>query len=266
MLQARGLWAKKQLGQNFLIDEMVFDDIVEAADLSAEDLVLEVGPGTGFLTERLLPEVSTVAAVEKDEDMVSLLKDRFEGHSNFDLYLADILKVPPEALKLSSGAYKVVANIPYYITSPLLKHFLQSEAPPSLMVLLVQKEVAEKICGISGKSLVTIETQLFGEPEMITAVPSGAFYPAPKVESAVLKIKVLDQPRVAEGELKDFLRLVKFGFSQKRKKLSNALQAGLRMKPVEIRALLESVGLSPEARAEELEIGDWKALLTKTKK
>ncbi|MBU1613103.1 hypothetical protein KKC87_01585, partial [Patescibacteria group bacterium] len=162
--------------------------------------------------------------------------------------------------------FKVVANIPYYITSPLLKHFLQSDNRPSVMVVLVQKEVAEKICGMSGKSLITIETQLFGEPEIVDIVPSDSFYPAPKVDSAILKIKVFDKPLIPEDQIKDFLRLVKFGFSQKRKKLSNSLSAGLHMEPAEVREVLKSVGIDEGVRAEDLVIEDWKNLLTKLNK
>ena len=170
-----------------------------------------------------------------------------------------VLKFKIENLKLRD--YKVVANIPYYITSPLLKHFLQADNRPSVIVVLVQKEVAEKICGITGKSLITIETQLYGEPEIVDIVPSKSFYPAPKVDSAILKIEVFDKPLIPADNLKDFLRIVKFGFSQKRKKLSNSLSAGLHLEPAEVRELLKSAGIKDDVRAEDLKIGDWERLM-----
>jgi len=165
--------------------------------------------------------------------------------------------------------YKVVANIPYYITSPLLKHFLQSDFRPELMVVLVQKEVAEKICGIAGKSLITIETQLFGKPEIVGIVPANSFHPAPKVDSAILKIEVYKKPLIPESQMKDFIRAVKFGFTQKRKKLGNSLAAGLHIKPAEMREILLEAGIDPDLRAEHLGIEEWKRLakvLTKVEK
>lgn len=267
LLQKHSLWAKKRLGQNFLVDEKVFDQIIGAADLKSPDNIVEVGPGTGFLTERLIGKVKSVTAVEKDRDMVRILEDRFKGVKNLELLHSDILKIKDEELKIKN--YKVVANIPYYITSPLLKHFLQSDHRPELMVLLVQKEVAEKICGITGKSLITIETQLFGEPEIVGFVSPKAFYPAPKVESAILRIKVHPKPLISDDQMKDFMRLVKFGYSQKRKKLSNTLGAGLRVKSSEMAEILRGAGIDPDLRAEHLGIEEWKRLgkvLTKLKK
>jgi len=258
LLQSHNLWAKKGLGQNFLIDEKALDAIVAAADLKPSDNVVEVGPGTGFLTEKLIEKTKHVTAIELDEKMMEILQDRFGSAPNLELVQADILKLKIENLKLSG--YKVVANIPYYITSPLLKHFLQSDHCPELMVLLVQKEVAEKICGFSGKSLITIETQLFGQPEIIGIVPSKSFYPAPKVESAILKIDVFDKPLIPQEGLKDFLRMVKFGFSQKRKKLTNSLGAGLHLKPSEMAEILREADIDPGLRAEHLGIEEWKRL------
>lgn len=263
LLKKDNLWAKKSLGQNFLIDEIALNSIIEAADLQPNDQIIEVGPGTGFLTEKLIEKAKQVTAVEYDEDMVHVLNGRFQKVKNLEIIHSDILKFNIENWTLGIGNchYKVVANIPYYITSPLIKLFLQAKKRPSTMVLLVQKEVAEKICGITGKSLITIETQLFGDPEIIMEVPSKSFHPAPKVDSAILKIKVHDQPLVAENELKDFLRIVKFGYSQKRKKLCNTLSAGLRIKPAVIKSILEDMGINTDIRAEKLDISDWKDLL-----
>jgi len=276
LLQRNNLWAKKGLGQNFLVDEKVFDMIIKAANLIKTDFVIEVGPGTGFLTERLIEKAGHVTAVEYDVNMVRLIKERFKGVKNLTIIHSDILRTKDYARPddtvgrgLRAKRYKVVANIPYYITSPLIKHFLQSDCRPELMVLLVQKEVAEKICGISGKSLITIETQLFGKPEIVGNVPSSSFYPEPKVDSAILRINVYEKPLVSENQLSDFLRIVKFGFSQKRKKLSNTLGAGLHVKPSEMAEILRGADINPDLRPENLEIGDWKRLteiLTKMKK
>jgi len=269
LLQRNNLWAKKGLGQNFLIDENAFDMIIGAADLKTSDNIIEVGPGTGFLTERLIEKSKHVIAVEYDRDMVDLLNGRFKKAKNLTIILSDILKFKIQDSRFKIQKYKVVANIPYYITSPLIKHFLQSECPPSVMILLVQKEVAEKVCGITGKSLITIETQLFGKPEIVGIVPSSSFYPAPKIDSAILKIVVFRKPLVAEDRLDDFMRLVKHGYSQKRKKLNNTLGAGLHIKPSEMSEILKGADINPDLRPENLEIEDWKRLLevlTKMKK
>ncbi len=268
LLKRYKLWVKKRLGQNFLIDDAVFEKILGAADLKRSDTVIEVGPGTGFLTEQLIEKAGRVVAVEKDADMVRILSDRFAGVRNLELVHDDILKVRSSSRGLGIGvrSCKVVANIPYYITSPLLKHFLQSERRPKLMVLLVQREVAGKVCGTTGKSLITIETQLFGRPEIVGIVPPTAFHPAPKVQSAILRIEVYKKPLIPRAQMADFLRVVKFGFSQKRKKLKSSLAAGLRMKPVEMAEVLQKVGIDPDLRAENLEIDDWKRLSKALKK
>ncbi|MBU0705776.1 ribosomal RNA small subunit methyltransferase A [Patescibacteria group bacterium] len=257
-LIAKGLWAQKGLGQNFLIDDKALDQIIEAADLYEGDHVVEVGSGTGFLTERLIQKAGKVTSVELDRNMVEILKAQFSQTENLEVIHADILKT--DIVDLVGDKYKVVANIPYYITSPVIRHFLQAKVRPKLMVVLVQKEVAEKICGLTGKSFITVETQLQGHPEYISTVPASSFYPAPKVDSAILKITVFPEPKVPEAEMKDFLRIVKFGYSQKRKKLSNGLAAGLHKEPAEVREILEKANISVGARSEELEIEDWKRL------
>jgi 16S rRNA (adenine1518-N6/adenine1519-N6)-dimethyltransferase len=251
---------KHGLGQNFLYDEEALETMVDSGDLKKTDTVVEIGPGTGFLTEKLLKKVKQVKAVEFDRDMISFLKAGFLDTPNLELIEGDALKFDPKAAGLKPYGYKVVANIPYYITSPLIKRFLQSEVPPSLMVILVQKEVAEKVCGSSGKSMITIETQLFGEPEMVAIVKSSAFYPRPQVDSAVLKIKVLKKPLLPANQMRDFLRMVGFGFTMKRKVISNSLGAGFHMKPSEMRIILEKAGIDPNVRPESLEIEDWKKL------
>ncbi len=269
LLKSKNLWAKKGLGQNFLVDEKALESIVSSADLQKTDHVIEVGPGTGYLTEKLLQKAGHVTSVELDKQMCEILKERFGEDEKFTLVNEDILDsdVISEARRRGSASapsgvhtYKVVANIPYYITSPLLKKFLQSKTPPTLMVFLVQKEVAQKVTGKTGKSLITIETQLFGKPEIVDIVPASSFYPAPKVDSAILKIEVYPKPLVPADKLKDFLRVVKFGFSQKRKKLSNTLAAGLHVSNSQMSEILKKADIDPNFRAEHLEIGDWERL------
>lgn len=255
VLEAKGLWAKKSLGQNFLIDEEALAKIVDSADLYEGDEVVEVGPGTGFLTEQLIQKVKNVTAVELDADMVDILQRQFALSDNFEVLHQDILKTPVETI--ASEHYKVVANIPYYITSPVIRHFLQASIRPKLMVLLVQKEVALKMCGATGKSFITMETAVFAHAEYIATVPADSFYPTPKVDSAILKLTVFSEPKVPKEELRNFLRIVQFGYSQKRKKLANSLGAGLHKEPAEVREIMESVGILPDVRAEDLEIGDW---------
>ena len=258
ILQSHRLYANKGLGQNFLVDQEALDTIVAAADLSEADNVVEVGPGTGFLTEQLIQKAGQVLSVELDGNMVEILRAKFPFSKNLQITNQDILKFQTSNFKFKK--YKVVANIPYYITSPLLKHFLQSENRPTVMVVLVQREVAEKVCGLTGKSLITIETQLFGQPEIMGIVKAASFYPSPKVDSAILKIKVYDKPLVPEDQMHDFMRIVKFGFSQKRKMLNNTLGAGLHKKPAEVGELLKTIGINPNLRAENLTIDDWKKL------
>jgi len=269
LLQHYGLYANRKLGQNFLVTDSVFDKILGAADLKPDDTVIEVGPGTGFLTEKLIEKVKKVIAVEYDAGMVHLLKERFFNVKNLDIIHSDILKFWIQDSGVRNQQYKVVANIPYYITSPLIKLFLQSDCRPSLMVILVQKEVADKVCGHSGKGVLTIETQLFGEPKIIATVPPGSFWPEPSVDSAILQIKVFPKPLVPEKDVQDFIRLIKFGFNQRRKKLANALEAGLQIDIGLIRDSMEKAKIDLSLRAENLEIGDWLRLLkvlTKIKK
>jgi 16S rRNA (adenine1518-N6/adenine1519-N6)-dimethyltransferase len=257
LLQSHNLWAKKHLGQNFLVDEKAFHKIINAADLKPSDNVIEVGPGTGFLTERLIEKVKHVTAVELDKGMIGILEDRFFGVKNLELVNEDILKFKIQDSGFRIHPYKVVANIPYYITSPLIKHFLQSDNRPELMVVLVQKEVAEKIIGKTGKSVITIETGVFGRPTIAGNVKAGSFYPKPKVDSAILKIEVYKESLVPEEQIEDFLKIVKAGFSQKRKKLSNSLASGLKIKSSEAISALQKAKIDPNLRAENLEIGDW---------
>ena len=253
--------AKKCLGQNFLHDQNVLRSIVEAGEIKAEDTVVEIGPGEGALTAELVKRAGKLLAIEKDRDLIPFLHLDFKSFKNFELIQGDALEWAPP-----SESYKVIANIPYYITSPLLNHFLKEQFmrgnPPELLVLMVQKEVAEKILAKDGKhSLLSLEVQLFADVEMVCKVPASAFRPRPKVDSAVIKIRVLPKARV-EGDLKKLFWLFHVSFAQKRKKLSNNLAAVFRKKSTEMMALLQENKINPDIRAEALNFDEWQRLFT----
>lgn len=255
--------AKKSLGQNFLKDQVVLQQIIEAAHLTKKDIVLEIGPGKGALTERLLEKAGKLIAVELDDRLIPFLKIDYRHHTHFELVHGDALHYTPPA-----EPYKIIANIPYYITSPLLNHYLLDQFmkggnPPTQLVIMVQKEVAEKILAEDGKhSVLSLQVHLFGEPSLVCYVPRTAFDPAPKVDSAVISIQIKNQPKIP-GDLKKLFWLFHMSFAQKRKKLINNLSSALRKPNTEIRTLLESIKINPDTRAEDLTLEEWGALLKK---
>jgi 16S rRNA (adenine1518-N6/adenine1519-N6)-dimethyltransferase len=211
------------LGQNFLIDEAALAKIVEAAELSQNDVVLEVGPGTGILTKELAKRTKKVIAVEKDPKMVEIIKQETKDYNNVEIIEGDILKLDNKEIE-KLGPYKVVANIPYYLTSHLIRIFLEpSEVdPPTVMILLLQKEVAERICSTPpDMSLLSVSVQFYAEPKLIDYVPKESFWPVPKVDSAILKIVPQINSERKNIDIKKFFKIVKAGFSQPRKQLLN---------------------------------------------
>ncbi len=251
--------AKKSLGQNFLIDLSIVQQIIDAAQISPDETVVEVGPGTGVLTEELVQKAKQVIAVELDDELIPLLTKKFKDQENFQLIHHDALNYQPP-----TEPYKLVANFPYYITSPLINHYLleqfQNGNPPTQMTIMVQKEVAEKIMAKSKHSVLSLQVHLFGEPELVCIVPRDAFDPMPKVDSAVLNIKIHPEPKI-KGDLKKIFWMFHISFAQKRKKLSNNLAAALKRDPKEIRKLLESLKIHQDARAEALTMDEWAKLL-----
>jgi 16S rRNA (adenine1518-N6/adenine1519-N6)-dimethyltransferase len=260
---------KKSLGQNFLIDEAAADPILEAAELSPHDAVLEVGPGVGTLTRCLAATVARVVAVELDQRLMPVLEHALAGYNNVELIHGDALELDPTSIMPPD--YKVVANIPYYITSALLRHLLEAgvrELPsnavgPTLMVLTVQEEVARRIVAQPGAmSLLAVSVQLYGRPRIVARLKAGAFYPRPKVNSAVLRIDLSAGPRpdlnVTDVDL--FFQLAKAGFGQRRKQLRNALAHGLGRSPIEMDAVLAQAGIDPRRRAETLTLAEWAEL------
>ncbi len=255
--------AKKSLGQNFLIDAGVLHKIVEAAELSSLDDVIEVGPGLGVLTGELAKRAGKVIAVELDDNFADALKRTLPWASNLTVVHEDILKIAPSALLAAGGLtagspYKVVANLPYYITSAVLRHFLEGDVRPSLLVVMVQKEVAKAITAAPGQmSILSVAVQLYGEPHVAVKVSSQSFYPAPKVDSAVLKIRLHKQPFIEPGETAGFFRLVRAAFCANRKQLVNSISQGLSLPKEEVRPFLDTAGIETTRRAETLSIPEW---------
>jgi len=248
-------------GQNFLINENIYDDIVRAADLKSDDLVLEIGPGLGFLTMKLAKLVKKVVAVELDDQLADYLQTGIKSVdiSNVEIINSDILKF--NLAKLNGQKYKVVANLPYNITSIFLRQFLSGENKPEALVLMLQKEVAERIIATPpDMNLLAISVQYYGEPKIIREVKAGNFWPEPKVDSAVIKIEVSNSYSGSAVEDKKFFHLLKFSFSAKRKMLKNNLAAGLKISPKIIENALRENNFNPKARAEELNVRDFKKL------
>jgi 16S rRNA (adenine1518-N6/adenine1519-N6)-dimethyltransferase len=246
--------------------------ILSAAELSPTDIVIEVGPGLGVLTRELARRAGWVVAVELDNNLASLLKETLASFSNVTIVNQDILKVDPQALlqeqfpgrkvvlPLEGRSYKVVANLPYYITSPVLRHFLEASLKPQTMVVMVQKEVAREIAAQPGRlSLLGISVQLYGEPKIVKYVRASSFYPAPEVDSAILKIAVHPRP-VVEVDTESFFTVVRAGFSAARKQLGNSLTHGLEVPKAEVLALLEKSGIDSRRRAETMSLEEWARL------
>ena len=249
---------KKSLGQHWLKDPEILADIAEAAELTGDDVVLEIGPGLGTLTSRLLVRANSVTAVEFDADLARKLPGQFPGKKltvvNQDILQFDLNQLPKK--------YKVVANVPYYITSKIVEKLMTAENKPSIAVLLVQKEVAERIATESGNmSVLSVSVQIFAEAELDIEVPRQFFTPPPKVDSQVVALRTRDNPLITPEDQRDFFRIVKAGFSAKRKKLRSSLSGGLGIDKSVAEELLKNAGISPDARAEDLAIEDWKRLL-----
>jgi 16S rRNA (adenine1518-N6/adenine1519-N6)-dimethyltransferase len=260
VLRQHGLRPDKRLGQNFLQDPTALEKIVQAAEVESTDTVLEIGPGLGSLTRYLALSARQVVAVELDAGLIPPLKAVLAPYANVRLIHADILSLSPAEI-IDQPNYLVVANIPYYITSAIIRHLLENRPQPRRVVLTIQKEVAERICAGPGElSLLALSVQVYGQPRLVARIPAGAFFPPPQVDSAVVRIDIAPTPRIAAALLPTFFRLIKAGFSQKRKTLRNSLSAGLRLSPAEAESLLVEAGIQPQRRAETLSLGEWETL------
>jgi len=246
----------KWLGQNFLIDEKVLRKIIEAAELSENDIVLEVGPGIGNLTAELAKRVKKVIAIEKDKKMVEILRETLKNFTNIEIIEGDILKI--NLKPYTSKPYKVVANIPYYLTSPLIRKFVETvEVKPQLLVLMVQKEVAQRIVARPpAMSILAVSVQFYAKPEIISLVSKKSFWPSPKVDSAIIKISAFNQRRKSAFNQR-FFKIVRAGFSQPRKQLINNFSKGLEFDKKKVEVWLLKNKIQPNQRAETLNLEDW---------
>lgn len=253
-----GLRINTSLGQHFLIDASVLDAIVEAANIQPEDRIVEIGAGLGILTAEILRKTTAVTAIEIDPRLIPLLRLYTATHAGGrqpTIVEGNALHIP-----LPNEPYKIVANIPYHITSPLLRHaFLESPHTPSSLTLLIQREVAEKICDARNAGLLTVIVGLFGNPRIVRPVPPAAFLPPPAVDSSVLHIDAFERPLADPATIKRVMRLAKHGFSQKRKMLRNTLGAteeGMRV--------LKQADIDPARRPQTLSVAEWITLASGT--
>jgi 16S rRNA (adenine1518-N6/adenine1519-N6)-dimethyltransferase len=259
-LDQHQIMPKKSLGQNFLHDPNALDKIVASAELAPTDTVLEVGPGTGALTERLAEAAARVVAVEVDTRMSPILA-RFDADPRVHIVYGDFLDQAIAGLIAPAERYVVVANVPYYITSAILRHVLESTPRPSRIVMTVQLEVAERVVARPGDmSLLAVSAQYYGVPRIAARLNKAVFYPRPDVDSAVLRIDLGERPRVDAPSDALFFRVARAGFGQKRKQLRNSLAEGLSISAEKAAALLERAAIDPRRRAETLTLAEWAAL------
>lgn len=289
ILKENHLWAKHRLGQNFLVAKPPLITLIEAADLTDKDVVIEIGPGLGTLTQELAKKAKLVLAIEKDPQLAKWLRTYFKNYENIKIIHDDILRFPisnfhpstPLGVKflisnqfpnvqlpISKPAskpdnylsnYKVISNLPYNITSPVIRKFLEADHKPQMMVLMVQKEVAERICaqpGDSSRGILTVMVEFYSQAEIIELVPRENFWPAPKVDSAIIKISEIRAKKYPCDPCQ-FFRLVKAGFSAKRRQIHNSLAGSLRLPKNQILAILKEAKINPQLRAEDLSLDQW---------
>jgi 16S rRNA (adenine1518-N6/adenine1519-N6)-dimethyltransferase len=257
LLRQYGLHPDRKLGQNFLIDNHGLRKVIAAADIDPAEDVLEIGSGLGNLTRLLAGAARQVAAVEIDTRLIPPLEAVLQDLDNVHLVQGDILSLDLASL-MGSQPYLVVANIPYYITSAVIRHLLESRPHPKRLILTVQREVAERICAAPGElSLLALSVQVYGHPEIKSRIPAGAFYPVPRVDSAVIRVDIYPEPQIPEARLDLFFRLAKAGFSQKRKTLRNSLAGGMAWQKDWAADLLLLTGIDPMRRAETLSMEEW---------
>lgn len=260
LLDMYELYPKKSLGQNFMHDPNALEKIVATADIMPDDTVVEVGPGTGALTEKLSERARHVFSVEVDERLQPILEERFDATPNVYFVFKDILKTDVPSL-VGNNDYVVVANVPYYISSAIIWHFLEPERRPKRMVMTMQYEVAERIMEKPGNmSLLTVAVQFYGVPQIVSKLSPAVFWPRPNIHSAIMRIDTHPQHPVDVPSAQAFFRVVKAGFSQKRKQLKNSISGGLQIKSKEARDLLQEAEIDPQRRAETLTLEEWGAL------
>lgn len=259
LLKSLGLAPRKAFGQNFLTNDAILQRIVAAGEVGSNDVVIEVGPGLGHLTHYLATKAAEVIAIEIDRGLIQRLRDVFQGVPNVSFVEKDALKLDPDEV-VGDRPYKLIANLPYYITSPALRHFLEETRRPTVLVVMVQREVAQRIVAPPGDlNLLAISVQVFGNPRVVARVPANAFYPQPNVDSAVLKIDTYAQPRI-ESPPELFFKVVSAGFAMARKQVHNSLSQRLWMPPGSAPALLLEANIDPARRPNTLTIEEWDCL------
>jgi 16S rRNA (adenine1518-N6/adenine1519-N6)-dimethyltransferase len=267
-LDAHGLRPQKKWGQNFLTDARILESIADAADLGPTDSVLEIGPGLGHLTRVLARRARHVVAVEIDRALAAKLTADFVDTPSVKIIHGDILQWEPIELFASghdpasaTPSFKIVANLPYYITSAILRHVLETAHPPQIVVVMVQREVAQRmIAKPPSMSLLAVSVQFFAQVRVVRTISAGAFYPRPKVDSAVVRLDVLDPPRQTSAETKRFFEMVHAGFGGRRKQLRNSLARGLAIDPDAAARALVHAQIDPTRRAETLTLDEWSTL------
>lgn len=259
LLKSLGLHPQKGFGQNFLTSESILKKIVKASDLSEHDTVIEVGPGLGHLTRHLARQVGRLIAIEIDRGLARVLRQTFQGASNVEVVEADVLEVIPSTL-VGDQPYKVIANLPYYITSAALRHFLEAAHRPTMLVVMLQKEVADRILAPKGHlNLLAISVQVYGQPRPLAFVSASCFYPRPKVDSEVIRIDLFPQPKI-EVDPEKFFKVVGAGFAMPRKQIHNSLSQRLWMPPGQAPEILREAGIDPMRRPQTLSIEEWNRL------
>ena len=265
----RGPKPRKSLGQNFLVDGRAVKKMLDAADISTTDTVLEIGPGAGVLTMALAQKAGQVIAVEKDERMVEILKEKFKGLDNVEIVHGDILKMDISSFEFRVSSFKIVANLPFYIATAVIRQFLEAENPPQEMTLIVQKEVAQRICAKPPRmNLLAVSVQVYAQAKIISYISKGAFSPRPNVDAAIIKITPyfpISRPPLSplsplSTSRKLFFQIVKAGFSHPRKQLLNNLSSGLGITREKTAEWLIKNNIDPKQRAETLSITDWLGL------
>lgn len=256
--------ARKALGQHWLTDSRYLTRIVAAADITEEDTVVEVGAGTGLLTQKLSECASRLIAVEVDRRLAAGLKERFAASANVTVVETDVLEAGVEEILSAGGGglpYVVAGNLPYFIGTAIVRKFIQDRVRPRRMVVTLQAEVARNMAAPPGRmSYLSVETQIFADARVLFRIPPRAFRPAPKVDSAVVRLDVIESPDVEVDDVAAFLALARAGFAAPRKRLRNSLAIGLRTEPAAAEAVIARAGLDPARRPAELSLTDWRAL------
>ena len=253
--------AQRLRGQNFLIDETVVEKMIQIAAVKSTDHILEIGPGFGILTKRLADQAKSVTAIEIDKKLVQVLSEILSDKPNVKVIEGDVLKIFPDLIKSLPTDYRIVANLPFQITSHFLRKFLDTVKKPKDMVLIVQKELAARICAEPGQmSLISLAVQLYGSPQIKKLIDRSSYWPSPRVDTVILKISNISQgsaEKLSQPQLINFWRIARIGFSSRRKQLHNNLAAGLKKNNDQIKEIISKIGLNSHCRPQELAVNDW---------